>query len=148
MSNQIVDTHELEQPETVYIRDIENRVFQAIILQVLTKVDDINLIEGNLIDAILHRGNVERVKGIYVEQDTKSPTIKVKVEVNIFYGVSIPEKAEEIQDKISTEIAKLTGLHVSTVHVIFKNMFLEKPQASEELAELAKEKLGMDDAEE
>lgn len=139
-----VDTQELELPETTYVRDIENRVFQAIILQVLTKVSDINLIEGNLIDAILNRGNVERIKGVFVEQEAKSPTIKIKVEVNVHYGTCIPEKAKEIQQKISDEINRLTGLHVSCVHVIFKNMYVDEPKQSEvEIQELNKSEFGL-----
>lgn len=44
------------------------------------------------------------------------------MEVNIIFGVKIPQKAEEIQTKISEEITKLTGLHVASVHVVFKNV--------------------------
>ncbi len=139
-----VDTQELEVAETTFIRDIENRVFQAIILQVLIKVKKITLLEGNLIDAILHRGSVERIKGIFVEQEAKSPTIKIKVEVNVHYGVSIPEKAKEIQQKISEEINKLTGLHVSTVHVIFKNVYLDEPKLEEtQVQDLNKSEFGL-----
>lgn len=144
-----LDTQELEVPETTYVRDIENRVFQAIILQVLTKIKDISLLEGNLIDAILNRGNVERIKGIFVEQDAKSPTIKIKVEVNVHYGISIPVKAQEIQHKISDEVNKLTGLHVSTVHVIFKNMYVDEPKFEEtQVQELNREEFGFDEEEE
>lgn len=140
------DTQELEVPETTFVRDIENRVFQAIILQVLTKIDDINLIEGNLIDAILNRGNVERIKGIFVEQDSKSPTIKIKVEVNVHYGISIPEKAKEIQHKISDDINRLTGLHVSCVHVIFKSIYIDAPKhIEEEIQELNREEFGIEE---
>lgn len=118
-----VDTKEFEIPETVFIRDIENRVFQGIILQCLAKIDGITLVEGNFIDSILGRGNVEGgIKGIYSEQDNKTHCVDIKVEVNICYGVSIPEKAEEIQTKIAEEITKMTGLHVSRVHVVFKNI--------------------------
>ena len=46
----------------------------------------------------------------------------MRVEVNVAYGVSIPEKAEEIQTKIAQEINRLTGLRVSQVHVIFKDL--------------------------
>ena len=141
-----VDTQELEIAETTYIRDIENRVFQAIILQVLTKIKDITLLEGNLIDAILHRGSVERIKGIFVEQDAKSPTVKVKVEVNVHYGISIPTKAQEIQQAISDEINNLTGLHVSTVHVIFKNVYLDEPKPEEtQVQELNRSEFGFDE---
>lgn len=141
-----VDTQELEVPETTYVRDIENRVFQAIILQVLTKIEDINLLEGNLIDAILHRGNVERIKGIFVEQESKNPTIKIKVEVNVHYGISIPEKAKEIQQKIAEEVNALTGLHVSCVHVIFKSMYINEPkEIEEEIHDLNKEEFGLEE---
>lgn len=141
-----VDTQELEIAETTFIRDIENRVFQAIILQVLTKIKNITLLEGNLIDAILNRGNVERIKGIFVEQDAKSPTVKVKVEVNVHYGISIPAKAKEIQQSISDEINNLTGLHVSSVHVIFKNVYLDEPKPAEtQVQELNRSEFGMDE---
>lgn len=113
---------ELEYPETVFVRDIENRVFQTIVLEVLSKVDGIGLLEGNLFDSLLGRNPSESVKGIYAEQDDKSHSVGIKVEVNIKYGVSIPEKAEEIQAKIAEETTKLTGLHVSYVHVVFKGI--------------------------
>lgn len=117
-----VDTKEFEIPETTFIRDIENKVFQSIVLQCLSQVEGISLVEGNFIDYLLGRSAVEGVKGIFAEQDSKNRTVNIKVEVNIFYGIPIPEKAEEIQLKIAEEITKLTGLHVASVHVIFKNM--------------------------
>ncbi|MFV0339086.1 MAG: Asp23/Gls24 family envelope stress response protein [Parachlamydiaceae bacterium] len=119
-----VDTKEFEIPETAFIRDIDNKVFQGIVLQVLSKIEGIALIEGNLIDSIIGRG-IENVKGIQAEQEMKSHSIRIKVEVNVCYGVSIPDKAEEIQTKIFDEITKLTGLHVEQVHVVFKNIIPE-----------------------
>lgn len=119
-----VDTKEFEIPETLYVRDIENRVFQGIVLQCLSRIDGISPVEGSFIDNIFGRGAVEGVKGIYCEQDGKNQSISIKIEVNVCYGYSIPEKAEEIQSLISEEITKLTGLHVSGVHVVFKGIFL------------------------
>lgn len=123
-----VDTKEFELPETLFVRDIENRVFQGIVLQCLSRVDGVALAEGNFIDNIFDRGTLEGVKGIYVEQDSKSPTVSLKVEVNICYGYSIPEKAEEIQTLCTEEITRLTGLHVANVHVVFKNVLLDLPK--------------------
>jgi uncharacterized alkaline shock family protein YloU len=117
-----VDPKEFEFPETVFVRDIENRVFQGIVLQVLADIDGISLIEGNFIDHLLGRNALESVKGILADQDIKNHTIGIKVEVNVRYGISIPEKAEEIQTKIAEKITELTGLHVSSVHVVFKNV--------------------------
>ncbi len=125
-----LDTKELNLPDTVFIRDIESRVFQAIVLQCLSKIEGIGLLEGNLFDSLLGR-QVERVKGIHVEQDQKQHSVLVKVEINIAYGFSIPEKAEEIQTKIVEEVIRWSGLHVSTVHVIFKDLVLAAPQEEE-----------------
>lgn len=115
------DSKEYDFPETVFVRNIENRVFQGIVLQCLADIDNISLVEGSFIDTIL-RGGHEKVKGITAEQDSKSQSVAVKVEVNIDYGVSIPEKAEEIQVKVAEKITHMTGLHVSCVHVIFKSI--------------------------
>ncbi len=116
-----VDTEEFDIPETVFIRDIENKVFQSIVLQCLAQIEGISLVEGNFIDHLLGRSS-EGVKGIETEQNDKHQSVSIKVEVNILYGITIPEKAEEIQTKISEQIAKLTGLHVASVHVVFKNV--------------------------
>jgi uncharacterized alkaline shock family protein YloU len=117
-----MDTKEFELPETVFVWDIENRVFQSLVLQCLARIEGIALLEGNLFDSLLGRDCGERVKGIYVEQEQKNHAVSVKVEVNIAYGVCIPEKAEEIQSKVTEEINRLTGLRVGCVHVIFKNL--------------------------
>lgn len=128
-----VDTKEFELPETLFVRDIENKVFQGIVLQCLSQIDGITLIEGNLIDSLLGRGGLEGgVKGINAEQDNKSQSVSIKVEVNICYGFSIPEKADEIQTKITEDITRLTGLHVSCVHVVFKNVI--SPEQAKRLA--------------
>ena len=126
-----VDTKEFEVPETVFSRDIETKVIQVIILQSLSKIKGVGLLEGNLIDSLFGR-EIERVKGIYVEQDSKNHLVNVKVEINIDYGVSIPEKAEEVQSTVVGEITRLTGLHVASVHVIVKSLVLPKPKKKEE----------------
>lgn len=116
-----MDTREIELPDTVFIRDIETRVFQAIALQCLAKIEGIALLEGNLFDSLLGR-DLERVKGIHVEQDQKKHSVDVRVEINVGYGISIPDKAEEVQTKLAEEISHWTGLHVASVHVIFKDL--------------------------
>lgn len=116
-----VDTKEFDLPETFFIRDIENRVFQGIVLQCLAEIEGIGLVEGNFIDSIFSRGQ-EGIAGIHVEQESKNKSVTVKIEINVQYGFSIPEKAEEIQTLVANEITKITGLHVSTVHVVFKNV--------------------------
>jgi uncharacterized alkaline shock family protein YloU len=129
-----MDRRELELPETTFIRDIETKVFQAICLQTLAKIEGIGLIEGNLIDSLLGR-DMERIKGIHVEQDQKKSSVDVRVEINIAYGVSIPDKADEVQTRLAEEISRWTGLHVGSVHVIFKDLILTEGAPGKELEE-------------
>ncbi|MFQ5730148.1 MAG: Asp23/Gls24 family envelope stress response protein [Waddliaceae bacterium] len=117
-----LDKKEFELPETVFVRDIENRVFQSLVVQCLAKIDGISLEEGNFIDNILGRDSLEGIRGVHTEQDNKHQCVSIRVEINIGYGISIPKKAEEIQSKIAKEVTQLTGLHVSSIHVIFKNI--------------------------
>jgi uncharacterized alkaline shock family protein YloU len=119
-----MDAKEIDLPETVFSRDIDNKVFQEIILQCLAKIKGISVTSGNLIDSLLGR-DLEKIKNIHVEQDQKRHSVFIKVEVNVIYGISIPEKAEEIQNRIIEEITTYTGLHVSGVHIIFKNLITE-----------------------
>lgn len=126
-----LDVKELEFPEAVFSCDIETRVIQVIILHCLAKIEGVSLLGGNLIDALFGR-DIERMKGIYVEQDSKNCLVKVRVEVNVDYGVSIPEKTEEIQGRIVSEISEFTGLHVAAVHVIVKGLTQPKERIEEE----------------
>ena len=122
-----LDTKELKFADTVFVRDIETRVFQAIVVKCLAEVEGVALLEGNLLDNLLGREGNERIKGIYVEQDSKNHSVSIKIEINIAHGISIPEKAEEVQTKIAAEVCKLTGLHVSCVHVVFKALISDAP---------------------
>jgi len=126
-----MDAREIELPETVFIRDIETRVFQGIALQAISKIEGIALIEGNLFDSLLGR-ELERVKGIHVEQDQKKHSVDIRVEINVLYGISIPEKAEEIQTKLAEEVSCWTGLHVASVHVIFKELIAPESPSQKE----------------
>ena len=120
------DPKELELPDTTFIRDIDNRVFQSIAAQCLEKIAGVSLIENNLIDNLLGREATERMRGISVDQDQKHHCVKLRVEVNVAYGVSLPEKAEEIQTLVAKEVGRLTGLRVASVHVVFKNLMAKE----------------------
>lgn len=120
-----IDSKEVQLPETLFIHDVDTRVFQALAIECLSKIEGIALIEGNIFDTLLGR-EIEKVKGIHVVQDQKGHSIELRVEVKVRYGISIPEKAEEIQMRLSEEMGKWTGLHVASIHVIFKDLISEK----------------------
>ena len=126
-----IDSKEVDLPETLFVRDIENKVFQSIVVQCLLNIEGIAIVEGNLIDYFLGREPAERISGISVEQDPKTHSIQVKIEVNVAYGIVIPEKAQEIQMKIAQQLSELTGLHVSLVHVVFKNLITKEMSKQE-----------------
>ena len=130
-----IDTKEIELPDTVYVRDIETKVFQSIVVQCLLRIEGIALVDGNLIDNLFGREPAERISGVFVEQDPKTHSVQVKLEVNVAYGVCIPEKAEEIQTKVTQELSRLTGLHVGLVHVIFKNLITKASSGQASLQE-------------
>jgi uncharacterized alkaline shock family protein YloU len=121
---QLLQNNETSSTDTIFIKDIDSRVFQAITIKCLSGIEGIALIEGNFIDHLLGREGLG-AKGITVEQDPKNQSISIKVELNIAYGISIPEKAEEIQNKLIDQIVRFTGHTVSVVHVIFKSMITD-----------------------
>jgi uncharacterized alkaline shock family protein YloU len=129
-----IDKKELVLPDTVFIRDIESKVFQSIIVQCLAHIDGVETLEGSLFDSLLGRDSLDNVKGVHVDQDQKNHAVNIRVEVNIAYGTPIPEKAEEIQAKIVEDISRLTGLHVGCVHIIFKNLITPKQENEVEAA--------------
>ena len=121
-----IDTKEIELPDTFFVRDIETKVFQSITLHCLARIEGVGLLEGTFIDSILGRDGPASVKGIHVEQEEKTRTVDIRVEVKVAYGISIPEKAEEIQCRIAEDISRLTGVHVGKVHVVFKDLIFEE----------------------
>lgn len=129
-----IDKKELVLPDTIFIRDIESKVFQSIIFRCIENIEGVETLEGSLFDSLLGRDTLDGVKGIHVEQDQKNHAVNIRVEVNIAYGTCIPEKSEEIQAKIVQDISHLTGLHVGSVHIIFKNLITVKQKEELEAA--------------
>lgn len=134
-----VDTKAFELPETTFVRDIETRVFQSIVVQCLSHIAGVAIADGSLIDTLLGRDASERVSAVHVEQDQKNHSVSIKVEVNVAYGVPIPQKAEEIQSHVVKDISSFTGLHVSCVHVVFKNLISAKESLEETVGRLQKQ---------
>ncbi len=122
--SQLLQGCESTVSETIFIKDIDSCVFQAITIKCLSGIEGISLIEGNFIDHLLGREGLG-AKGIVVEQEAKNQAVSIRVELNIAYGVAIPEKAEEIQSRLIDQIVRYTGYTVSMVHVIFKSMITE-----------------------
>ena len=50
--------------------------------------------------------------------------------VNLYYGVSLPQVASAVQEAISGEIARLTGLKVGRVNIVVRE--IEDPEEEEQ----------------
>ena len=120
-----LDPQEFDFPETTFSRDIENRVFQGIILKILSQITGIGLLEGAFLESLI--GRLDKIKGIGIEQDAKTHSVHIKIEVSIQYGVNIPQKADEIQNAVVEEITRMTGVRVSEIHIVFKELRQEEP---------------------
>jgi uncharacterized alkaline shock family protein YloU len=138
-----LDMKELQLAETIFSRDIDNKVLQGIVVTSLSQIPGIGLIEGTLFDNIL--GRVDKVKGITIEQDQKSQAVHVRIEVAVLYGVSIPEKAEEIQNLVVQNITSATGLRVAEVHVVFKELLMAKKTHEKKEQKQTDSPLGLQD---
>ena len=124
--------HEKEDvASATFVQHIEPKVIQGIVIQVLAKTKGIALLEGNLFESLLGR-DLERVKGIYVGQHEGNGSVDIRIEVNVMYGVSIPEKAMEVRERVVEEVTRWTGLEVTSVHLIFKDLVSPKEEMVQE----------------
>lgn len=122
-----IDVKEIELPSTDFIFDIETKVLQGICYQCIKQVEGLHPLEGGIIDNLLGQ---EPLKGIYVQQDSKQHAVIIKLEVGVSYGVALPNKAELLQNIVVKEISELTGLHVGSVHIVFKSLVVKNLETS------------------
>jgi uncharacterized alkaline shock family protein YloU len=122
--NTKMDMNEIELPETLFVRNIDSRVFQGIVKQCLAQIEGIKLLESHRFTRLLPQSAVYGVRGISVDQD-KSSSVTIRIQVKICYGFSIPKKSDEIHQKVSQQVTHLTGVHVSAVRVHFKGLAQE-----------------------
>jgi len=68
-------------------------------------------------------------KGIKV--DLTDDSVSVEIHIIICYGVSIPEVAAKIQEKVKDELESMTGLTVDKVNVHIDGVNIEKDAPAE-----------------
>lgn len=117
-----LDEREINLPETTYSRDIEDGVFQSIVQNCIASIAGVALVEGKFMSSLFGRETTDKRSAISIEQNSKNHSVSVKISLSIEYGLSIPQKSEEIQEAIVRDIINHTGLHVSSVHVVFRNL--------------------------
>jgi uncharacterized alkaline shock family protein YloU len=89
-----------------------------------TEVDGVSSMAGNITNEIVSRLGMRNLsKGIEIE--VENDEIKVSVAINIAYGYNIPDVSAKVQDKISSAIENMTGLHVAEVNVKIASVDME-----------------------
>jgi len=116
-----LDEREIQLPETIYSHDIENGVFQSIVENCIASISGVTLVEGHTNGSFFKKKTPEKQSSISIEQHNNH-SISVKINLSIEYGLSIPNKSEEVQEAIVKTIIAHTGLHVSHVHIVFTRL--------------------------
>lgn len=81
-----------------------------------TEVEGVASMAGNITNELVSKLGMKNLsKGVKVEVAEK--TVSVEVALNIFYGYSIPEVSEKVQEKVKSAIETMTGLSVAIVNV-------------------------------
>jgi uncharacterized alkaline shock family protein YloU len=131
-----IEIEEQNADEVVFVQDVENKVFQAIVVKTLMKIEGVRLLEeGSLIDDLLGREGQSRIKGVYIEQDLKSHSVAIKIELELAYGLSLKRVAKSVQHAIVKDIQEFSGFNISSVHLVFKHLYEDKPATNEESLE-------------
>lgn len=107
-------------PELIQIHE---KVIVTIVRKVAAEVDGVSRIAGNsLVDNIAELVGSNRIKDRAISVQMGDGSVSVEVAINLLFGYKLPEVARALQDKIENEIQNLTGLKVSHVDIIIRDI--------------------------
>ncbi|MBQ7403023.1 MAG: Asp23/Gls24 family envelope stress response protein [Lentisphaeria bacterium] len=107
-------------PELIQIHE---KVIVTIVRKVAAEVDGVSRIAGNsLVDNIAELVGSNRIKDRAISVQMGDGSVAVEVAINLLFGYKLPEVARALQDKIENEIQNLTGLKVSHVDIIIRDI--------------------------
>lgn len=113
-----------------YIKIHEN-VITTIVRKIASETEGVSRISGSsLVDNIAEIVGSKRIQDRAISIQMGDSCVAVSVSVNLFFGYKLPDVANELQGAIQEEIGKLTGLQVSKVDVIIREID-EEPEDSE-----------------
>ena len=106
---------------------IHENVIATIVRKMACSVKGVSKISGSsFVDNIAEMVGSKKIhdRSIVVEMGESS------VSINLYYGVSLPQVASAVQEAISGEIARLTGLKVGRVNIVVRE--IEDPEEEEQ----------------
>lgn len=102
---------------------ISTTALATVIRQAACSVNGVTRITGNsLVDNIAEFVGSRKVLDRAIQIKINESSIEVEVAINICYGFALPDIAGNVQQSVAREIHDLTGLSVSHVNVIIREM--------------------------
>jgi len=115
MPKELVQRDSSTSTELGIIR-INNEVIRTVAANAAQEVKGVHSLSGRfgrtLLTLITKKGAARGVKIIFEEHD-----IRLRIYINVEYGVDIPEVADKVQKNVKMAVEKMAGLTVSSVDV-------------------------------
>ena len=111
---------------------IHEGAIATIVRKAACSVPGVTRITGNsFVDNIAEIVSRKKIQDRSIQIAMNNSSVAVELSINIQYGVQLPAVAAAVQDAVSREIKAITGLNVTKVNVIVREM----EDASEDEAE-------------
>ena len=111
---------------------IHEGAIATIVRKAACSVPGVTRITGNsFVDNIAEIVGSKKIQDRSIQIAMNNSSVAVELSINIQYGVQLPAVAAAVQDAVSREIKAITGLNVTKVNVLVREM----EDASEDEAE-------------
>ena len=107
---------------------IHENVIATIVRKMACSVKGVSKISGSsFVDNIAEMVGSKKIHDRSIVVEMGESSVSVEVSINLYYGVSL---ASAVQEAISGEIARLTGLKVGRVNIVVRE--IEDPEEEEQ----------------
>ena len=102
---------------------ISRETISGIVRRVACSVDGVTRLTGSsLVDNIAEFVGSRKVLDRAIQIEIRPDGIVIDLSINIQYGVSLPETAANVQRTVAGQVEEMTGLKVSQVNVVIREM--------------------------
>ena len=102
---------------------IHEGAIATIVRKAACSVPGVTRITGNsFVDNIAEIVGSKKIQDRSIQIAMNNSSVAVELSINIQYGVQLPAVAAAVQDAVSREIKAITGLNVTKVNVIVREM--------------------------
>lgn len=102
---------------------IASGAIATIVRRAACSVEGVTRITGNsLVDSIADFVGSKKIQDRAIQVSIRKSAVAVELSVNVSYGVSLPAVASAVQQTVAEQIESITGLSVSQVNVIIREM--------------------------